>query len=543
MKYLIIIALTFPLFTNAQLDTIANGKVESVDSLLGIKTIYPFKKSLVNGKVQGFFLSDNKLAYEGEVKNNQKQGTWNWFSYDTLGSADTIKTLNYANDTLNGFFMILEDSMRTIGSYKNGRLGGAYKREFFSIDDTGAVFWTPIDSGQYADSIMYGQWTFFADGKLHKTGFYENGKKHKHWIIYDLYEKSPKDMVIREVQYFEGKKTGSEKVHFHYDFESKQDGSDDTIKIEEFEQIPWQNGSLMGSYFKKDKAGNILESGTYNNGKKVAKWEFSFPNTKEKEIRTYLDDNLNGPFQKTSNDHLILEGTYAMGKKNKTWKYFDDNAQLMREETYDNGIKTGEWKYFNNKGYVALLKVFEDDELISISENNAVEVPVLEISITNNDGSFELVSTELFSDSTEVKTYLYNVKDINHNDFMETFKTNRKDTSIFILHGGYMVKKSGAMEYTGSYNMNLMNGNWDYFYNSSITWRKTFNDGILTKELFLDKMTGQPIEKGEYVLWYGPERPKIEFKIKEGIRHGKSTWYLRSGEVQKEEKYKEGVLQ
>jgi antitoxin component YwqK of YwqJK toxin-antitoxin module len=152
---------------------------------------------------------------------------------------------------------------------------------------------------------------------------------------------------------------------------------------------------------------------------------------------------------------------------------------------------------------------------------------------------------ELFPDSSEVKTYYYKPEGgkINHESFMETYKQSAKDTGVFILNGGYMVKKGGAIEYTGTYKMNLMDGNWDYFYNSAITWRKVYSEGIMQKELFLDKMTQEPIEKGEYVLWYGPERPKLEFKLKEGIRHGKSTWYLRNGEVKKEEKYKEGILQ
>lgn len=545
MKYILILIGLVPYLLNAQIDTVKSGNVEVIDSTKNTKTIYPFKNSQVNGMVKAFDLANNQLIWEGKVENNQKQGTWNTFTYDSMGTQSVTQFSNFVNDTLEGPFTEQTDSMRTIGTYKKGKLNGAYKREFRQVDDSGMVYWTPIDSGQYNDSIKYGEWVFFYKGKLYKTGFYEVGKKHKHWFVYDIYDKGEKPVIMKETQYFAGVKTGNEKVHFHYDFETKADGSDDTVKVKEFEQIPWQNGELMGTYIKKDQYGNTIEKGTYNANKKVSTWAYYNPDIKTSETKTYLNDNLNGPYKKMVNEHLNLEGVYAMGKKNKSWKYYDDNGKIIREEVYDNGIKSGEWKYYNFKGYVGMSKIFEDDELIKITENNAVEVPILDLEFTKNDNSYEIIAEQLFDDSTEVKTYYYKPEGnlIAHKTFMELFKEKSKDTTVFILHGGYSVKKNGMLEYTGNYNMNLKDGTWDYFYNSSITWRKIYADGLMTKELFIDKITNKPMLKGDYILWYGPERPKIEFKIKEGIRHGKSLWYSNGGEVIKEEKYKEGVLQ
>ena len=64
----------------------------------------------------------------------------------------------------------------------------------------------------------------------------------------------------------------------------------------------------------------------------------------------------------------------------------------------------------------------------------------------------------------------------------------------------------------------------------------------MSEELFLDKSSGRKVEKGEYVLWFGPERPQVEFKIQNGLRDGKSIWYKKNGEELKVEKYKDGML-
>ncbi|MBD79382.1 MAG: hypothetical protein CL840_10705 [Crocinitomicaceae bacterium] len=545
MKVILITFLLSPFILFAQIDTIPKGNVTLIDSAQQLKIVYPFKNSLVNGTVKAYYLVNNNLAYEGTSKDNQKQGTWNYYEYDSLNNKSIYQYFNYTNDTLNGPFTEVQDSLRIAGSYKNALLEGVYKREVSSPSNTGTVVWTPIDSGQYTGGKMYGQWTFLYNGKLHKTGYYIDGKKHKHWFVYDIYDKSSEDVLMLETQYFEGVKTGNEKKYFHYRFDSCGTGCVDTVKVNEYEQIPWQNGRLLGTYIKKNGKGTVIEKGTYSDGKKVSQWTYFTPSTKEKETKTYLEDKLNGPYKKQVGEHVILEGTYAVGKKNKTWKYSDENGKALREEQYDNGKKTGEWKYFNYRGYVGVSKLFEDDQLTRITEYNDVEVDVLNLDFTFNENDIEIVSEELFDDSVEVKTLLYTPgeKGFDHNTFMKLFKEKGKDTSVFVLNGGCMVKKGGSVEFSGVYKMNIKNGIWDYFYNASIIWKIEFKDGIQTKETFVEKINGNPVLKGEYLLWYGPERPKLEFKIKDGVRHGKSTWYLRNGEVSKEEKYKEGILQ
>jgi len=546
MKLFLFSFLIIPIVLSAQIDTIPKGNVVYIDSIQGLRVVYPFKNSKVNGKVKAYYLSSKNLAYEGESVSNAKQGTWNYFEYDSLNKASVYQYYNYVNDTLNGGFVEVRDSLRIIGAYKSATLHGSFKREISTLSDSGSIIWTPLDSGGYDKGRKYGQWTFLIKGKLHKTGYFENGEKHKHWFIYDVYDNSDKNVVMREIQYFEGVKTGTEKKYFHYDFETCGQGCVDTIKIEEYEQIPWQNGNLLGAYLKKNKKGEVLIKGTYSDGKKVSTWEYYEPDNKEKETKTYLEDSLNGPYKKEVGEHVILEGTYALGKKNNIWKYYDESGKPIREENYADGLKTGEWKYFNHRGYIGLSKIFEDDELVSITEFNDVEVDVLNLEFTKTADGIEIVAEEIFEDSVETKTLLFKPEgsnDLDHSTFMELFNEKGKDSLVFVRNGGYTVKKGGAMEYSGRFKDNVKDGVWEYYYNSSIIWKIEFKDGIQSNETFIEKINGNPLKKGEYLLWFGPERPKLEFSIREGVRHGKSTWYLRNGEVRKEEKYKEGILQ
>ena len=152
---------------------------------------------------------------------------------------------------------------------------------------------------------------------------------------------------------------------------------------------------------------------------------------------------------------------------------------------------------------------------------------------------------QLSKDSLEFIDLLYSPEDgkINDETFMELFKEKGKDTTLFKRNGGYEVKKNGKVWVQGAYVMNIKNGNWDLYYNPSIIWRETYDMGFKKFDMFLFSTTKEPMDKGDYVLWYGPERPKVEFKIKDGLRNGKSVYYDVNGEEIKEEKYKDGVLQ
>ncbi|MCB0481667.1 MAG: hypothetical protein KDC83_09555 [Flavobacteriales bacterium] len=531
------------------LDTVGSGKVEFVDSALNIKVVYPFKAKKVDGKVEGYYLDNNKLAFSGKSIKNLKQGLWEYYSYDSLGTPTTFQWFNYDNDSLSGPFMQIKANRLINGSYLNDSLDGAFKSQLISSDDSGNTILAVLDSGLYSKGKRYGEWVFFKNGKLFQIGYYENGLMHRNWKEFDLLDRDTNTLMV-ETQYFEGTKTGNEKIYFHYDFIPCPDTEDtnciDTIKVMEFEQIPWQDGEMTGSYFKTDEKANTLEKGTYNKNKKMGEWVFTDPISKTEETINFLDDVRNGPYVLKVNSKTTITGTYAQGKKSGTWTYRDETGHKLRDENYDKGIRSGDWSYYQSQGALGLKKVFANDTMVELYEYNKDEVETMIFEFRYKTNSAVVIKyQELNKDSLVFKDFVFQPDSggLNDETFMELFKTSGKDTSVFILDGGYVVKKDGQPDVMGTYSMNVMTGNWDYYYNPSILWRKVYDMGFMKFEMFLDKATLAPIDKGDYVLWYGAERPRLEIKVKEGLRNGKSTYYKVDGEVLKIEKYKDGVIQ
>jgi antitoxin component YwqK of YwqJK toxin-antitoxin module len=522
-------------FATAQIDTIDNGKSIYIDSAQNLKMEIPFKKRMVDGTVKGFDLTSTNLMLEGSSKKNQKQGTWNYYEYDSLDNKIIIQYYSWLNDTLNGPFQELKDSLQLNGGYSKNLLNGAYKESIISIDDSGKTIVTPLDSGQYIKGVQYGLWTYLNNGNLHKVGSYEKGKLHLHWKVYDTLNAQPQ-RLMQDIQYFEGVKTGSELIYFKY-----LDGK--TIK--ETESIPWQMGELSGLYSKKDAKGIVLESGTYSEDIKIGKWIYRNPSKNTIEKVAYLNNQLNGPYQMDKNSITVIKGTYALDKKNKTWSYYSETGDLTREEFYENGIKSGEWNYYNGQKLLTHSIVYDENKVVELYRFNKNGDETLKLELDYSlENYLKITAEEQMTDSSESVDLMYQPEGdtLNENTFLITYLKSGKDTSVFKRHGGYSVTKTGSVEYRGVYSTNIKQGDWSYFYNPRIVWKKVFKNGILSEELFLDKSSGTKVEKGEYVLWFGPERPQVEFKIQNGLRDGKSIWYKKNGEELKVEKYKDGML-
>jgi antitoxin component YwqK of YwqJK toxin-antitoxin module len=533
---------------SAQIDTVKNGKVTQIDSAAGVSIAYLFKNYKLDGECKAYYLEfPDKLAFAGMFKQNQRQGVWNYYRYDQEGNQELYQFLTFVNDTLTGPSKIDYDSLVVEADYLKGEYNGKYKRYAKALDDSGRAVPVYIDSGEYRNGKAYGDWRIFKNGQLQYEGYYENGLRHRHWKEYDTRQR--KGQLMREYQFFEDIITGKEIRHFYY----RTDTCDrpgvspclDTVLVDEYEELPWQMGIISGRYLRKDAEGNVLLAGEYSENKKIGAWQRLDPVTRNTEKLTYLDDQLNGVYQLIANGKTIVQGTYAMNDKHKEWKYFDENGSVIRIENYEKGKKQGEWKYFSKDGKVGMLKVFADDRLVEVSEMNKYDEKVFEITIVYPKSGYpEMRITLHFLDSIIAYDAVYASDDnINFETFVDIFKNSGRDTSVFKLNGFYSVKKGAVPEYMGKFAMNVRHGNWDYYFNESIIWRQEFTNGLLTKEIFLNRSDQSPVKKGDYTLWYGPDRPKVEFRLREGLRDGKSVWYHPDGKAFKTEKYKDGVLQ
>lgn len=532
----------------AQIDTVKNGKVTQIDSLRGISIVYQFKNSKLEGECKAFYLEkSDQLAFSGMIKANQRQGLWNYYRYDEAGNKVIYQFLNFLNDTLSGLAKIDSGARVIEVEYLKGEYHGKYRRFARIPADSGRTSLVVIDSGEYRFGKPFGDWKFYTRGLLQFEGYYENGMKHRHWKEYDLRQK--KGSLMREYQFFENVLTGKEIRHFYYRIDTcnRPDVSPclDTILVDEYEEVPWQSGIISGRYLRKDAEGNILLAGNYIDNKKIGSWQRLQPGSKNIEKVTYLDDQLNGKYDLLQNDKVIVSGTYAMNEKHKEWKFSDENGNIVRIENYEKGRKQGEWKYFGKDGKIALIKAFTDNKLVEVSELNKHGEKVYEIAIVYPDKGLPEMRISLhYIDSIIAYDAVYaGSGDINYETFVDIFKNSNRDTTIFKLNGFFSIKKGALPEYTGRYAMNIPHGVWDFYFNEALIWRKEFESGNLKKETFLNRSDQTLLKKGDYALWYGPDRPKVEFKIRDGLRDGKSVWYKPDGSVLKTEKYKEGILQ
>ena len=466
--------ISIPFFTQAQIDTVESGTVTFIDSALGLKFEIPFKKRMTNGVTKGYYLESNSLAVEGNTENNQKQGVWNYYQYNSVGDKIVNQFFNYKNDTLQGPFMKRDDSLVVIGTYVNDTLEGAYKEAIASLDDSLNAIYTPIDSGQYAMGVQYGLWTYLKNESVIMEGAFENGKKHLHWKMYDTVQLNPQTLM-HDVQFFEGVKTGNEIIYFHY-----ENGK----KIVEQEIIPWQMGKLSGNYSKKNETGLVLEEGMYSDDIKIGKWNYRDAAANTAETVTYLNNQLNGPYKLEKETTPIVEGTYAQDKKNKTWSYYNESGSLIREEHYKDGAKTEEWKFYNAAKKWTHSLVFEDDMLVELYrfDNNGDENLAMQL---QKEGAYlKITAEETMVDSNISKDVVYKLPEdtVNGIDLLNSYIKSGSDSSIFIKNGGFSVTKSGSTEYQGVFKGNVKHGEWSYYYNPRIVWKKEFDQGILSKE-------------------------------------------------------------
>ncbi|UTW64464.1 hypothetical protein KFE98_10090 [bacterium SCSIO 12741] len=541
MLRIVVLITLLPLLSYSQIDTLDKGNLEVIDSLNGLKTIYPFKDRQVDGTVNAFYLESNQLAHTVNYAANQRQGAWNFFVYDSTEHGHLYQHFNFVNDTLSGPFVRLTDSIYEVGSYANGELDSLYTSYLMTWDTIGDTATLIIDSGYYESGQKSKYWYHYKDGKIDREGFYSEDLMSGKWRIYG----GPSNELTREVTYENGKKNGPETISIH-PIDTNVDGEYISTGWARYEElITWKNDVRNGPYYRTGFESEKLEEGTYLDGKKQGAWTFSTPKDKREEIITFQEDIKSGPYELKIAGVSIEKGTFDQELKTGLWSFYDGvTGKLIREENWEGGQAHGEWKYYV-KGRVKYSKKFESDQLIEMFEYDRSGLELNSLWIEHRDDQKMKIKYESLSqDSILTIHYLHTPESEWKNDnFLEFFLKEIHNDTVFIKDGSYEVKKGGSTEVKGSYKANLMNGTWSYYFNSSIVWEKAYVNGLMEKERFIDSHNGEPLPKGEYILWYGPERPKLEFKIKEGLRNGKSTWYGPDGKEERSEKYKEGILQ
>ncbi len=111
-------------------------------------------------------------------------------------------------------------------------------------------------------------------------------------------------------------------------------GSDSTIHEIRWKRTPVFQKNDKGEITLRDGEGyyyNTYESGNVKDSLRTGVWEV-FNNENEKELKTYLEGDLNGSYQKYSANNVLLEeGFLSKGVEVGRWNYYYSNGKKREE--------------------------------------------------------------------------------------------------------------------------------------------------------------------------------------------------------------------
>lgn len=173
--------------------------------------------------------------------------------------------------------------------------------------------------GNFLDNQRNGVWKYYyPDGKLEQSGTFRNGEEDGLWIWY-----YPDGSVRREENYFRGKEDG---LSVEYDRNGEIISSGEYL-----------DGLEEGEWYYH--VGDHTETGVYLGGEKDGVWKHTYVNGETKFLGSYVQGYPNGRHRFFYEDGSLKEDRfYEMGRKEKTWRKYDEEGNNTLMLTYSNDI-------------------------------------------------------------------------------------------------------------------------------------------------------------------------------------------------------------
>lgn len=193
-----------------------------------------------------------------------------------------------------------------------------------------------------------GDWKdFYTSGSLKAEGKYSNNKRVGNWKFFFVNGK-----VEQTGKFSNGKYTGI--WNWYY-----PDGS----KWREEEYV---NGRLEGLYLEYDKLGNIIAEGEYFDGEKEGLWTYKVGD--HKEVGKYVTGLRDGEWKYYyDNGNLSFEGNYVQGNPDGKHQLYYDNELLKEERIYVMGYREKNWRKFDEEGNLIVTITYKDDKEVRIN--------------------------------------------------------------------------------------------------------------------------------------------------------------------------------
>ena len=288
-----------------------------------------FEKGLRNGTWKYSFAT-GQISSDASYDKGKQQGLSK--SYTKYGTLYGVS--NYANDTLQG----RSDSFDSRGlkktyNYSKGELNGPFR-------------------------------TYYSDGKVEKSGFYKDGDLLNKRKTYSqtgklLFDETCYDGYIISTDVF-NVKGEKEKTLDYINKDEKVSYSLNSGATTITYGL--KNGTLNGTYVRKDKFNKPIIEAEYSNGSLTKAYKAYSPNETLEIERNYYNDQVIGlsrVYDFVGN--LKLDTEYTFGDENgKTIRYYY-NKSKMYEYNRVNEITEGDYTYFNQKGEPILIVNYLND--------------------------------------------------------------------------------------------------------------------------------------------------------------------------------------
>ncbi len=520
-------------------DDIENGKIQNFQNGRLHEEYYVIN-GIKSGKYTSFYYDDSSkliMSQTGLFENNLKQGKWKNYYFQNE-SDTTIEYTNYKDDNRHG------ESLNYTGSdtleranYDEGYLYGNFKREVFVRMFQGEEFketgmWMIDCEGSYTYGIKSGIWKYYALGQLKESGKYTNGKKDGIWTSY-LTAGEKTGEIQRQTEYRNGKKNGKSITFFELDLEpdtSKNYTSYKIVTTPILEELYFKDDVEFGNYSRKLNTGQIVESGYYIEGKKEKTW-FLRNDDNSSETTNYRNDKKNGECTlRDSNNSIIVVGSYWNDMKSGPWKIINkDSSYLVMEFQFDKSISNS---FYDKKNNLLYKEYFENGKIRKSDyfQNGKLQKSQLINQSISGYTIYESLFSSVNSDTLISLTYTLD-SDQEYDRFIFD--------SLAVRNGDFKIKVKNSITNEGEFCSNSPCGHWTTYYtDQNVYSTKTYAQGIVIEEFYYN-LTNKSKYNGKLTIEAESER--ITYKIKDGLKEGKSKIYNSNGKLIDTIEYKNGI--
>lgn len=445
--------------------------------------------TLRDGKPDGFwktYYENGILKSEGNRKDFLLDGQWVFYSEE----GDTTLLVNYERDIKNGLRKIYMSDEIIEDHFDQGTRVGVSRRydrryhllQVMSIKDGYEEGHSPVydTTGRLVEIITYKKG--FVNSREVINRYDSQGQKHGYWK-----EFYPDFSLKSEIYYKHGLRDGFYKL-----YDEKGNLLVITKYVNDVEQIIASEMKPLQMKHEYYPNGRIKREASFRDGKKEGTWR-------------EFDENGNVvSSQIYKNGTLVQSGVMDTdGTRRGEWVELYPDSTLRSKGLFINGKRSGEWKFYYPGEILEQVGSYKDGQL---------------------DGRWTWYYP---SGKVQKEEEFFNgAPEGNYIEYDENGNCIVKGSYFDGMKSGKWIEKSGNETFEGEYRNDRQVGEWiSYYSNGKMAFKGSFKGGY---------------PDGEHLYYYTNGRLREIQQYSGGIRHGVWKKFLDTGELFFEETYEQG---